>query len=111
MEKFDGLLKYLEDEVITGDGNIWNDYHDPIAKFSGVVGDVGDIVGVPLPGDWKKLARDLDPKGEDTEGVDTYVSFLHCPKDVSNGGQKTSATGLAKAVGTESALAGMEIVF
>jgi hypothetical protein len=70
-----------------------------------ILGKVLSIIGAPLPQDWEVVFKWIQSLGGFPRAM---LNMMHCPKNVSNGGQKTSWSGLAKAIGVESALFGIE---
>lgn len=102
---FDSLLNDLWRRVIIEKEFIWS-HQSPEIELDRVLKTVKEIIAADLPQDWQKLLDDLWTTAHG-DFVDVKYEQLHCPKYTSNGGNKTSSTGIAKAVGTESALWGM----
>jgi hypothetical protein len=104
LEDFDDVIEELHELIKLG--SIW-ETDDPLAALQHLLDGLKEVIDVDLPQDWLTLLPDLKSAGAEHHPVDTNISFLHCPKGVSNGAEKTSSTGLAKCVGIESALHGI----
>jgi hypothetical protein len=73
-----------------------------------------DILHAPLPQDWQKLRKTLvqariDYELPENAPIKTSMSMMNCPKETSIGGQKTSASGIAKSFGLEAACQGISL--
>jgi hypothetical protein len=101
LECFDALLTWMQNAVEEGN------FLTRVEDLSWILNDVESTINTPLPQDWKfVLSRILDLE----QRPRAYLNLMHCPKNVSNGGQKTTCSGIAKALGPESSLFGMYII-
>lgn len=110
LNALESFLSDFERQVLDG-CFVWDEEY-PEQAMDDLLVEVEGLIGAPLPQEWSRLFQDLKRREINGEysWIDTYASQIHCPKGVSNAGQKTSATGLAKAVGTESALYGLQFI-
>jgi hypothetical protein len=98
LSDFDDLIEELLDRVERRE--FLNDTDD---LLDNALKPVEGIINAPLPQEWKTSFISINELDTSPRAL---VNLLHCPKNVSNGAQKTSSTGLAKSVGTEAALFG-----
>lgn len=102
LDDFDDLLGRLSDRLEKSEYLLnLEDLGDNVLK------PVEEIIGAPLSQDWNLTFSSIETLDEPPRAL---MNYLHCPKDVSNGGQKTSSTGIAKSVGVEGALCGTILI-
>jgi len=95
---FDHLLDNLQERVTT------SNFLTTIEELKEILVETETIIKAPLPQQWEVAFERIIALPESPRAM---LNFMHCPKGVHNGGQKTSCSGLAKALGPESALYGM----
>jgi hypothetical protein len=98
LEDFDDLIEKMQNNL---DASRFITEPDDILGYFGYM---ESCINAPLPQDWKKALLRIVALGDRPRAL---LNLMHCPKDVSNGGQKTTCSGIAKAIGPEASLLGL----